>query len=77
MLDDHGVLRVKGRIANPPIADAARNQAILPRDHLVTAVIVRHIHESIGHLGHEHLISRVREKLWIPQIRVLVRSILR
>lgn len=76
MLDDHGVLRVKGRIANPPVADAARNQAILPRDHPVTAVIVRHVHESIGHLGREHLISRVREKLWIPQIRVLVRSIL-
>lgn len=76
MLDDHGVLRVKGRIVNPPVADAARNQAILPRDHPITAVIVRHVHESIGHLGREHLISRVREKLWIPQIRVLVRSIL-
>ena len=37
-------------------------------------MIVRHVHESIGHLGRKHLISRVREKLWIPQ-RVLVRSI--
>ena len=64
-LDDHGVLRVKGR-ANPPVA-------ILPKDHPVTAAIVHHIHESIGHLGRAHLISRVREKLWIPQIRALVR----
>ena len=37
----HGVLRVKGCIANPPIADATRNQAILTRAHPVTAVIVR------------------------------------
>ena len=67
MLDDHGILRVKGRIAHPPVADAARNQIILPRDHPITARIVRHIHESIGHLGREHLISKVREKLWIPR----------
>ena len=38
--------------------------------------MVRHTHESIGHLGREHHISKVREKLWIPQIRVLTRSIL-
>ena len=38
--------------------------------------MVRHTHESIGHLGREHVISKVREKLWIPQIRLLIRSIL-
>ena len=76
VLDDHGILRVKGRIVHPPVADAARNQIILPRDHPITAMMVRHTHESIGHLGREHLISKVREKLWIPQIRVLTRSTL-
>ena len=64
VLDDHGILRVKGRIAHLPVADASRNQIILPRDHPVTALIVRHIHESIGHLGRKHLISKVRERLW-------------
>ena len=62
VLDDHGVLRVKGRIAHPPVADAGRNQIILPRDHPVTTTIVRHTHGSIGHLGHEHLISKIHEK---------------
>ncbi|PFX12233.1 hypothetical protein AWC38_SpisGene23847 [Stylophora pistillata] len=76
VLDDHGILRVKGRVTSPPVADAARNQVILPRNHPVTAIIVRHIRESIGHLGREHLIAKVREKYWIPQIRVLARSIL-
>ena len=28
MLDDHGILRVKGCIVSPPLPDAARNQAI-------------------------------------------------
>ena len=50
MLDGHGVVRVKGHTVNPPVADAARNQAILPRDHPVTALIVCYSHESIGHL---------------------------
>lgn len=76
VLDDRGILRVKGRVTSPPVADAARNQVILPRNHPVTAMIVRHIHESIGHLGREHLIAKVREKYWIPQVRVLARSIL-
>ena len=76
VLDDHGILRVKGHLTHPPVTDAARKQIILPRDHPVIAMIVRHTHESIGHLEHEHLISKVREKLWIPQIRVLTRSIL-
>ena len=76
MQDDHGVLRVKGRIASPPAADTARNQIILPRDHPATVLMVRHTHASIGHLGREHLIARVRETFWIPQIRVLTRSVL-
>ncbi|XP_068713019.1 uncharacterized protein [Montipora foliosa] len=76
VLDDHGILRVKGHVVHPPVANAAGNQKILPRDHPITAMMVRHTHESIGHLGRKHLISKVREKLWILQIRVLTRSIL-
>lgn len=30
----------------------------------------------IGHLGREHVIAKVRERFWIPQIRVLVRLVL-
>ena len=73
---DHGILRVKGRIAHAPVTDAARNQIILPRDHPVTTDDGSHTHESIGHLLREHRISKVREKLWIPQIRVLTHSFL-
>ena len=40
VVDDHGILRVKGRIAHAPVADAARNQIILPRDHPVTTMMV-------------------------------------
>lgn len=33
VLDDHDILRVTGHIVHPPVADAARNKIILPRDH--------------------------------------------
>ena len=75
-LDSDGVLRVKGRVQRPPITDAARQQIILPRQHSATAMIVRHTHKMIGHLGREHVIAKVQERFWIPQIRVLVRSVL-
>lgn len=76
VLDSDGVLRVKGRVQRPPVTDAVRRQIILPRKHSATALIIRHTHKMIGHLSREHVIAKVREKFWIPQIRVLVRSVL-
>ena len=76
VLDSNGVLRVKGRVQRPPATDTTRQQIILPRDHPATSLIVRYTHKMIGHLGREHIIAKVRERFWIPQIRVLVRSIL-
>ena len=76
VLDSNGVLRVKGRVQRPPATDTTRQQIILPRDHPATSLIVRYTHKMIGHLGREHVIAKVRERFWIPQIRVLVRSIL-
>lgn len=76
ILDDHGVLRINGRIKNASVAYDASHQIILPKNHHVTSVLVQHTHESIGHLGREHVIAQLRQKFWIPQVRVLVRSVL-
>ena len=76
VLDSDGAPRVKGLVQRPPVTDAARQQIILPRKHSATSLIIRHTHKMIGHLGHEHGIAKVREKFWIPQISVLVRSVL-
>ena len=39
-------------------------------------LIVRHVRHLIGHLGREHVIAKFGEDFWIPQVRVLVRSVL-
>jgi hypothetical protein len=76
LLDGDGILRVNGRVKNAPITGDARQQIIMPKEHRVTSLIVRHTHSSIGHLGREHVLAKIREQFWIPGARVLIRSIL-
>ena len=76
MLDSDQVMKVNGRVKNSPNCHVAA-QIILPRHHHMSTLLVRHIHEHNGHLGREHVLAKLREKFWIPQGRVLIRSILR
>ena len=47
-----------------------------PANHAVAEKIVGHVHHFIGHLGREHVIAKLREDFWIPQICILVCSVL-
>lgn len=76
VLDKHEVLRVNGRVKGAPITGDTTQQIILPKEHHVSSLIVRHTHFSIGHLGREHVLAKVREQFWIPGARILIRSIL-
>ena len=76
VLDAQGVLRVNGRGQRRVSESTMGQQIILPRNHAVAERIVRHVHHFIGHLGREHVIAKLPEDFWIPQIRVLVRSVL-
>ena len=69
------MLRVNGRGQKRVSESTMDRQIILPRNHSVAEKIVRRVHHFIGHLGREHVIAKLREDFWIPQIRVLVRSV--
>ena len=75
LMDD--VIRVGGRIRHAPIAFDAIHPLILPKDYPVSTLIVRHLHETLGHAGREHVLSAVRQHYWILQQRSLVRKVLR
>ena len=75
-LDAQGKLRVNGRGQRRVSEPTMGQKIILPRNHAVAERIVRHVHHFIGHLGRKHVIAKLREDFWIPQIRVLVRSVL-
>jgi len=70
-------MRVKRRVLSPPAAINSTIQIILLRiTSFATRTMIRHTHELIDHLGREHMIAKVRERFWIPQIRKAVCSVL-
>jgi len=71
-----GVIRVGGRLKNASLPIKAKHPLILPRNHHVIDLIVRHEHEMNGHVGREHVLSLLREKYWIVRGRLTVRRIL-
>ena len=63
------VLRVGGRLKSHPI--------ILPKNHHVTRLIIRHFHAVSGHSGREHVLSLTRQQYWIIGARPAVRQVLK
>lgn len=68
-MDAEGVLRVNGRCQKRVAEFTMAQQIVLPRNHPVAENIVRHIHRLIGYLRSKHVIAKLREVFWIPQIR--------
>ena len=44
----------------------AKHPVILPKDHHIPQVIIRHFHEDLEHSGRSHTLLRLRQKYWIP-----------
>ena len=51
-----GTLCMGGRICHAPITFSAAHPMLLPKDHLVSSLIVCHYHELLGHTSREHVI---------------------
>lgn len=71
-----GILRVGGRLLQSALPTDAKHPVILPKDHHVSTLILRHIHKETGHCGRNYMLSRLRERFWIPQANSAVRKIL-
>ena len=75
--DKDGLLKVKGRLQNADILNTAKHPIILPRDTHVTELIERYVHEwESKHLGREYVLSKIRQKYWIPRCRPLLNKVL-
>lgn len=79
-LDKTNVIRMYGRTDsanNTYLSHDAKHPIILPRAHRFTELLVQHYHEQMGHQLTDATIASVRSMYWIPQLRVLVRSVKR
>ena len=73
----NGILRVGGRVKNALISEDAKNQVILPREHFISVLIIRYVHEvKAHHCGTEYVLSMLRTMYWIPQARSVIKRVL-
>ena len=75
---DHedGVLRVGGRLRRADMDNDAKFPILLPRKCHVTELIIRELHEDLGHAGRNHILSVLREKYWVIKSNSTVRGFL-
>uniref|UniRef100_A0A182PWW0 Integrase zinc-binding domain-containing protein n=1 Tax=Anopheles epiroticus TaxID=199890 RepID=A0A182PWW0_9DIPT len=73
IIDEYGILRIDGRTAHAKhIKYDARFPVILPKEHPVTNLIIDAYHGRLGHANHETIVNEIRQKYYIPHLRVLV-----
>ena len=75
-IDNHGVLRVGGRIKKSLELHETKHPAILPADHTITRMIIAHEHLKNLHAGPQNLLHILRQRVWILQARRVIRSVL-
>ena len=71
-----GILRVGGRLNKATMPEERKHPAILPKKEHLTDLILRHIHESSGHIGRNYMLSQARKKYWIINANSKARNII-
>ncbi|XP_058449067.1 uncharacterized protein LOC131429033 [Malaya genurostris] len=73
-VDNHGVLRVGGRLSKSSCSYDNKYQMILPRSHPFTTAIIRWVHESNMHAGIQITLASTRKEFWIIRGRSAVKK---
>ena len=66
------IIQVGDGLRHSEIEPDAKHPVLLPKDHHVSHLIIRHYHRVSGHSGIEHTLSLIRQKYWITQARASV-----
>ncbi|XP_018401614.1 PREDICTED: uncharacterized protein LOC108778819 [Cyphomyrmex costatus] len=72
-IDDHGVLRVGGRLKHAVLSEDQRHPVILPPGSHFTYLVVDAFHRRILHGGTQATLTAIRRRFWIPRGRQLVK----
>ena len=63
-VDEHGIIRVGGRIDQALVSYDNKHPVLLPRNHHASHLITQHMHEY-GHTGVATTMAKVRRRYWI------------
>lgn len=72
-MDDHGIIRVGGRLQNSNRSFEQRSPVLLPKKCLLTTLIIRHFHFKFKHAGPQLLASLIAHQYWILSSRSVIR----
>uniref|UniRef100_A0A5S6QKN7 Integrase catalytic domain-containing protein n=1 Tax=Trichuris muris TaxID=70415 RepID=A0A5S6QKN7_TRIMR len=76
-LSEDRLIRMKGRIDKADLPYNARHPIILPHNHVVVDLLIRHCHERQLHAGTEHTLAVLRQGFWILKARSAVKRIIK
>lgn len=71
------ILRVGGRLDHSSLSYDAKHPFILPKNHPVSELIIRHYHHMNGHVGSYQVLAATRERFWIINRVSSIRRVLR
>ncbi|XP_058456916.1 uncharacterized protein LOC131434269 [Malaya genurostris] len=75
-MDEKGVVRKRDRIGAAPFAPfEAKFPVILPKQHLISYLIVDWYHRRFRHANRETIVNEMRQRFEIPRLRELIKRV--
>lgn len=75
ILDENGLMRLRGRLDAANIPYEMKRPIILPRQSRITRLLVLDIHKTYHHRNVGTVINELRQQFYIPRIRQVVNSV--
>jgi hypothetical protein len=76
-VDEHGILRVGGRLGRSSLPFDSKHPILLGSFHPLTDLIIRDLHLSLLHSSNERLLSEIRLNYWIIGSRRAIKRVVR
>ncbi|XP_062616110.1 uncharacterized protein LOC134277820 [Saccostrea cucullata] len=73
---DAGLLRVGGRLHKSSFPQEMKGPVILPKDHHVSTLILKQIHQDLLHSGKNHMLAKLRERYWLIHAPSAIRKVI-
>lgn len=71
-----GVLRVGGRLIRSSMPMEEKHPMILAKDLHISELLLRQVHQQVGHGGRNHMLSKLRERYWMTGDTTAIRKVL-
>ncbi len=72
---DNGLLRVGGRLTRSSLPEDTKHPLLLTKNLHVATLILKDLHQHLGHSGRNHMLSALRRRYWITGATSAVRKI--